>query len=185
MVLNFVDQDFKIWQNVYWFALGGSFPSNFDVAAAALALEANFVTQLLGCLSQDVTYLGLDLRINNAGVSSDASTQNGSTGTLVGGGIPNEVAAIVHWQTANPGGSGRGRSFFTGFRAMDVAGGRVSTVLHGFLGTLAAKLLTSFTNQGITYGLNLLSRKLDTLSPIASYVVDSLVGTQRKRRPIR
>jgi hypothetical protein len=185
IVLSFVDQDFKIWQNIFWFELGGSFPSNFDINAAALAFEANIQTQLLACLSSDVTYLGLDIRINNAGVTSDASTQNGANGAINAGTIPNEVAAIVHWQTAQPGGSGRGRTFFTEFPAIHVAGGRVDPGLNTLMGTLAAKILTSFTNQGITYGLRLLSRKLDTMIPVASFVIDALVGTQRKRRPIR
>jgi hypothetical protein len=185
VVLNFVDQDFKIWQNIFWFELGGTFGPTFDINAAAIALELNISTQLLNCLSQDVTYLGLDLRINNNGVTSDASTQPAANGNIVAGVIPNEVAAIVHWQTATPGGSGRGRTFFTGFPANDVAGGRVNPTLNNLLGLFAAKILTAFVNQGITYGLRLLSRKLDTMIPVASFVIDSLVGTQRKRRPIR
>lgn len=185
VVLNFADADYKIWQNVFWFELGGTFPSNYDVAAAANAVETHILTQLLAALSSDAIYLGLDLRINNGGVSSDAATQSNSAGTGPAGNIPNEVATIVHWQTAQPGGSGRGRTFFTGFAAAEVAGGRVSSAFNSIMGTLAAKILLSFSDQGITWGLRLLSKRLSTMYPIASYVIDSLVGTQRKRRPIR
>jgi len=185
VAFNFQDTSGRVWQNIYWYELGGVFPSNYNISTAAAAVDSHIHTPLLATISSDVGYVGLDLRINNAGVTTDQSTYPALVGTAGTGPIPNEVAAVVHWQTFTPGKSGRGRSFLTGFPAAFVGGGRLVSSAVTVFNAFASQLLTAFTDQGISWGLRLYSRKLNQLIPISSYVTDELVGTQRRRRPPR
>jgi hypothetical protein len=185
VALNFADTGGVRIQNILWYELVGTFGGGYNISTAALALQAHFNTSLLAWLSVDAVYNGLDLRINNNGVSADNSTYPGSLGNAAAGAVPNEVAAIVHWQTAQPGGSGRGRSYWTLFPAANVAGGRVGVTLLGLLNTFAGVVNTSFTDQGISWQLRLHSRLLNQMFPITSFTTDILLGTQRGRRPPR
>ncbi len=185
ITLWFADGGDKVWSNTFWYTIVGPFSPTFDIAAAATSFQSNINTDLLSVLSSDSGYLGLDLRINNNGVSGDSSTFPAAVGTGAAGGIPNEVAAVVHLQTATSGKSGRGRSFWAGFPAADVAGGRVQSAYNTLLSALFTKLMTPITIQGQTWNMCLYSRLLASLLPIASFVVDALVGTQRRRRPRR
>jgi len=182
---NFADTAGVRVQNIFWYELGGSFGGTYDINAAAGALQGHFATQLLAILSSDAVFNGIDVRINNNGVTSDASTYPATSGGAANGAVPNEVAAIVHWQTAQPGGSGRGRSYLTLFPAAYVAGGRLTTTANTNISALATQLKTSFTDQGISWQLRMYSRLLSTMYPISSFVTDILVGTQRRRRPPR
>jgi hypothetical protein len=183
--LNFFDGSGKVWQNILHYTISGSFSGGFDIAAAATAIEAFLTPTLLPTISADVLYLGLDLQINNGGIINDAATFPASAGTGLAGSSPNEVAAIVHWGTATPGRSGEGRLYLAGMPTTFIQGGRVTTAANTVYGNFATKLKTAIVDQGVSYALGVLSRKLDTISPVASFVVDSLVGTQRRRRPKR
>lgn len=185
IVLNYNWQASKTAQNIFWYEMLGAFPSNYDIAAAASSFESSINAHLLSWLSSDVVYSGLDMRLNNNGVIADASTYPSASGTGAAGTIPNEVAAVVHWQTAQPGRSGSGRTFWTYFEADWAAGGRLSSSGRTALSALATNMNTPFTNQGITWQMRLLSRKLDSMFPIASFVIDEVLGTQRRRRPNR
>jgi len=172
-------------ENVLWYELVGTFGGGYDIAAAANALYTHIRTQWLATLSTNVFSNGIDVRINNAGVSSDASVYPADAGTATGDQVPNEVAAVVHWQTANPGGSGRGRSYFTLFPAAFCAGGRLTTAARTAYNALATQIKLPLVDQRISWQLRLNSRTTNQLVPIASFVTDILVGTQRRRRPIR
>ncbi len=185
VVLNCQDSGGVFCKNILWYELVGVFGGGYNIATAANALQAHFQTELLNLLSSDVAFVGLDVRINNAGVSSDVSTYPGLTGNGAAGPVPNEVAAIVHWQTSTPGGSGRGRTYFTLFEADWVAGGRMKTAALTVLNALATKINASFTDQGISWQFRVYSRLLDAMIPVTSFVSDQLVGTQRRRRPTR
>lgn len=185
LVINTLDLSAKTIQNIFWYELIGAFPSNYDANAAAVAVEGAWHTQLLNWMSADALYLGVDVRINNNGVTTDASTFRQDSGSAAAGVIPNEVAAIVHWQTAQPGGSGRGRSFFTLCPAAFSQGGRLSSSGNAILVLLAAALNGPIVNQGISWQLRLYSRTRNEMFPMASHVVDAVFGTQRRRRPIR
>lgn len=182
---NSQDSGGKAWENIWYYELGGTFGPTYNIATAAGAVQAHAQTEYLNCLSADNSFLGIDLRLNNNGVVSDNSTFPGVSGSAATGSAPNEVAAVIHWQTATAGKSGRGRSFMAGMPGAFILGGRLTGPALTAYNALASKLLTAFTDQGITWGLRLLSRKLNVMIPTASFVTDILVGTQRKRRPRR
>lgn len=185
VVINTLDLSAKVIQNIFWYELIGAFPGGFDINAAAIAVEGAWHTQLINWLSSDAIYLGIDVRINNNGVSSDAATYRQDSGAAAAGIIPNEVAAVVHWQSSTPGGSGRGRSFFTLCPAASSGGGRLTPAANAILALLATALKGPIVNQGISWQLRIYSRTMGQMLPIASQVVNPLFGTQRKRRPIR
>jgi hypothetical protein len=95
------------------------------------------------------------------------------------------VAAIVHWQTNQPGKAGRGRSYLSLFPAAYVAGGRLTTAANTAFTAWKAAVNSALVDQGISWQFRHYSRLLDTMYPVASSVVDVLVGTQRRRRPKR
>lgn len=177
--------DFKEWSNPLHYELVGTFGSTYDIQVAANSYNTYIQTEVLAILSSQNLYLGLDIRIYNNGVSSDASVLLQTVGTDITVATPSEVAAVVHWQTAQPGGTGRGRTFWSGMGAVAISGGRVTALFQTHLAALATKLNTPHVDQGISWQLRLNSRKLNTYVPVSSFVVDALVGTQRRRRPRR
>lgn len=186
VTLWFQSPDAKQFSNVLWYELSGSFPSNFNIATFASAVEGHFMTQLLNCLAQNMQYNGLDIEINNAGVTSTSSTFQTAPGTAATfEEQPNEVSALVRWQSSQPGRSGHGRSFMGGIPQAFINSGRLTSAAQGIIGTFASAIITSATNQGITFAYRLLSKKLNSMFPVSSYVVELLVGTQRRRRPRR
>ncbi len=185
VAMNWADTGGVRIQCIFWYELIGAFGGGYNISTAANAVDTHISTTMYTWLSSDAAYNGLDLRINNNGVSADQSTYPATFGSAAAGPVPNEVAAVVHWQTAQPGGSGHGRTFPTLFPSTYVAGGRLTSAALTTLAAWATVMNTPLVDQGISWQLRLYSRKLTAMFPIASFVVDRLVGTQRGRRPPR
>lgn len=180
--LNFVLDGLKPWLNDFWFHLTGTFPGGWNVKNAAIALENHFKTNIMAVMNSNVTFLGTDLLVNNAGVVATATTYTGASGALANNLVPTEVAAIVRMQTAAAGRVGVGRIFVSGLDSSIIDGGRLSAAGLTAFATLATTMQTSVTDQGITYVPAVYSRKGAILYNIVFCAADGPVGTQRNRR---
>lgn len=185
IALNFASADYKIWENIFFYELVGAFPTSFDINAAAASYQALIATPLLATMSADTVYLGLDLRVNNFGVSGDAATNPNFNGSVSATSSPNEVAAIVHLQTATAGGSGRGRSYQSAPALTFITGGRLTSAAITAYNALFAVIQANHTIQTQSWQSRLYSRKTNNMIPITSYTTRALLGTQRRRRPRR
>lgn len=176
------------WQNIAWFDISGSFSSSFDIQAAAASVDTDFEAAFRSCMGVDAFYNGVDLRVNNAGVTDDASTLLSAAGTGVNNSAPPEVSAIIQLRTVTPGKPGRGRIYLGGIDNASTNGGKIDPVFVAVYNILAAKFKTSLAVQGQVWNPCILSRAVaggPLLLPIVNTVLDSVLGTQRRRRPKR
>lgn len=172
----------KNWQNILYYTLNGAFPSNWNIATAAAALDTKFQTKLLAILNTQNFYNGVDLRVNNAGKVSSVSTFPAAAGVGLNNEVPDEVCAVVRLQSDQPGKSGRGRLFLSGMDSGFFDTGRITPTAHGFIQAFATEVQTHMTDQTIDWHAGVYSRALDALHDIVTTSVPVTVATQRRRR---
>lgn len=175
----------KEWSNVLNFLLTGSFPSNFDIAAARVSLEAIYTPLILPFMGIDAKYLGADIFVNNNGVTSSNTNYASTSGGASSDSCPAEVAAIVRTQSAIGGPSGRGRLFLSGIALETVSAGRIGPASLTTMQTFATSLISSRTVQTMAWHPAIHSKRDDDLKAIVQATAETNVGTQRRRRPRR
>jgi hypothetical protein len=184
VAFNFVSNE-KPWQNIIYYTLNGAFPSNWNIATAAAALDAKFETKWRAIMNGQCEYAGVDLRVNNAGIVSTVSTFLSGSGSGSGQPIPDEVAAVVRLQTDQPGKSGRGRLFLSGLDGDGFLDGHFTPTFHTTLQTLGTEIQTHMTDQTIDWHAGVFSRHTASIHDILTTAVPVTTATQRRRRARR
>jgi hypothetical protein len=183
--LNWVSEGIKPYVNDFWFNITGSFPSNWNVANACLAIENHFKTVFCAPMNNEVKFIGTDLLVNNAGIVATSSTYTIVLGTLTNGLTPIEAAVVVRMQSAAAGRTGHGRIFLSGVDNSLIDGGRVGFPIDASLAAIATAMQTSVTDQGVTYHPGVYSRKDNLIYNAVFCSVEVPLGTQRNRRTRR
>lgn len=183
--LNFQSAGVKPWLNDFWFSITGVFPGGWNVNNACIAFENHFKTNMLNVMHTEVSLIGTDLLVNNAGIVATASTYTSLPGVGSTTMTPAEVAAIVRMQAAAAGRTGRGRIYISGLDSSLLLGGRIDPASLSLFSTIATMCQTSVADQGITYHPAVYSRKDNILYNIQYCTAETPVGTQRRRRTRR
>ena len=173
------------WENILYYVLNGAFPSNWNIATAAAALDTKFSTKWTALMNVQCAYEGVDLRVNNAGIVSNVSTFPEVFGSGGGSPIPDEVAAVVRLQTATPGKPGRGRLYLSGLDGDGFVNGRFTPSFHTTLQTLATEIQTHMIDQTVDWHAAVFSRSTDSMHDIVTTSVPLTTATQRRRRARR
>lgn len=129
-------------------------PTQAQALFAALSTGANW-TAVQSRLHLATAFAGVDLRdvsVPNAPIISSTGTAVAGTGT--GGLLPDESAIVVTLRTAFTGPGFRGRMYFSGWDALQVAaGGGIAAALMTALQNWAQGFTSIFAGQGYTWVL--------------------------------
>jgi hypothetical protein len=135
-----------------------------------------------------------DLQIENVtvtsleGASSEQYVRNclsNCSGTNGGAPAPGNATSTISWRTSGIGRSKRGRSYFPGFAESHINDD--DTVNSGqlvSLSALGAAMMSAFLNASSS-SLGVYSRVLNVITPVASFVIENILDTQRRRLPQR
>lgn len=169
-------------QHVFCYRVNGA---GQPTASELASLNAEFVTRVLNPLRtlscNDLTWEALksyDASVVNGAVANLAITSNGQ-GTRPGFSLPGHVAHAIQWDSANRGRSFRGRSYITNLSESDVDGDSVSTAFLNLEANLAGAIIGTYVGGRFTFAVG--SRKLQGSTAVASYKLDPIVDSQRRR----
>jgi hypothetical protein len=171
--------------NVLWYRCTGVASIPYDPAAAALAFDGYFRTVYIGVLSITANFTGVDLSVNLSGVTYSGSWGNISAGTITGDCEPAEVAVILHKTTAQPGRSGRGRTFVGAVPESNTLQSRVAAAAVASYGNISTAIMAVRVNQGLTFTPALKSHKLIAMFDLVAVTMDQVLGHIKHRRPRR
>jgi hypothetical protein len=150
-----------------------------------------------GSFGANVNYSLEAVRITNVDQPDGAqalSTSASRPGITAGEGYPNNVAAVVAWQTGYAGRSRRGRSYLTGIdqdhtdgqnHLTSTAQGEITTGANGFIADLVAlgvDLVIASYYSGVVNGVPQ-PRAMAQITLVTVGAGKSLLATQRRRMP--
>lgn len=147
----------KTAHTVLYGRYAGSFagsPTQAQAIFAALSTGANW-TAIQTRLHTATSFAGVDLRdVNTPNAPLISSTGAPVPGTGTGGLLPDESAIVVTLRTAFTGPGYRGRAYFSGWDALQVAaGGGIAAALMTALQNWAQGFTSVFSGQGYTWVL--------------------------------
>lgn len=184
------DYDPESWYTTFGVDLSAA-AGDYEAAAvgAVTAFENAFQ---LGFLSNQVTIVGIDLRVGQDGPSPlYVRVNRGNKGTSAAEKLPQNCALLLHKGTGRPGRTGRGRMFLPGVldegqvsqvgilsgsqlsNCQDRANTFLSNLEDGSMGAVTATPMVLLHNSGVPGGT--------TPDPVSTLVVDNKISTQRRR----
>lgn len=109
-------------------------------------------------------------------------------GTVAGATAPNNVALVLSQRTGFSGRSFRGRSYYAGVGAAEIADNFISTTFASALTADAASLTSQLNSAGFIWVVASFftggaPRATGVATPINSFIADTRVDTQRRRLP--
>lgn len=145
-------------------------------------------TNLLPVLSDDITLQGADVKNITGSVAQEAevSLVSANAGGDSADSLPSTNAAIVALRTTHVGRTGRGRMFLPGIPESASANSALDpafvTAAVAFLACMAAAFIAGDPPAAVRFDWSVRSRKDDTLYPISTTSVKSIIGTMRSRK---
>lgn len=185
--------------NIFHWLLYDYFEPTQAVADAVMGLIGDCMTvsgnELMGALPTTTTFAKLTVTgLNEEGDAQVVSTDSPLTGTSTGQALPDLVAGVITWRTGLRSRSGRGRSYMPASSEEFASGNGPSTDAIDAYQAFADAMLETFNTA--TGALIVVSRyttdpdthlpvKRDIVlkNPIVSGTINTMWGTQRKRRP--
>jgi len=181
----------QICENVFHWLFPAD-PSIADAQALGAAIVAWYPANLSSVQASSVLFNRIKFTnlTSATAFSFEYTTGLPLAGSLPGAIMPNNVALVVKWTTANRGRSFRGRTYHLGLDETNVGG---SSVVAGY----ATSLTTAYTNYRTlvvvpqptlvvaSFFSNNAPRATATLTPIIGESVETVIDSQRRRLPGR
>lgn|SRR5690348_8917302 len=128
----------------------------------------------------------VDLTTQTSGAYDTGVT--GMSGTASGEALPNNVAALISWGTANRGKSFRGRTYIGGLASTDFTQNQLNDAAQSALADAGNSLKTSVDDGGyelgiVSYCSNKVWRTAGIFTPVVSLTAEKKLRSQRRRMP--
>ena len=104
-------------------------------------------------------------------------------GTYTGVALPSNCAAVISWKTPYASRKQRGRNYLFGLGNQAAVGSVFTNGALVTFGNAASAILGFFNTIGLTVGLTVYSRTAGSQVFVQTYLIDSIVDTQRRRLP--
>ena len=171
--------------NVSYWRQQGSFDDDVTEALAlAHSIDDVIGAAMIEVLPADCTYFGTTVRISTSGVINEGfDGTNGGSGNVAGESLPDYAAVIIRKRTAVGGRRGRGR-YFIGCvpEASQDTGKILPGATTSSYNVIATAYQTPLSNPNGVWEPCHYSRADDTLVLVTGCLVQSILGTQRRRR---
>jgi hypothetical protein len=190
-VVEMVMDDGSIVQNVFWYLANFiANQSNATVLGALNGAIETFYSEVVGFIADSITYNPFSAQTmtwNETDQSWQVSTDLGQTSwdepnTSIDEPFPNQMAAVVVAPTLRP--KVRGRKFLPGFTENTGNAGILSAAAQTALGLFGAGYVDDVEIDVDNILQPGAASTIDgAFRPFQSYVVNSIMGTQRRRKP--
>lgn len=182
LVVRGTNSNGKPLNNVFHFSLTVTLTQ--AVADIYSGIMAGYYGNIMGATIDTVQYddcVVTDLRTD--GAPQFVSTSGFPlVGLDSGDELPEQLAALISWNTAFRGRSGRGRTYFGGFDEADNTAGQVDTGLLASLASFAGDLMADAPAWGIVSRYHGGARRVNGLfQPITGFHIGTIWATQRRR----
>jgi hypothetical protein len=182
----------QIYEMTFGYANSGAPVSAADLLSLATAWVTEAQTDLLACLSEDITFTSVRVADASGGVlATQIATVTGGTGTVTAHAYPGPVAASILRNTNFRGQHGRGRismpgvplTFVTPATDPNALNSTAVTAYTALIGVLANRITASqvwspFLLTRPVPGSPLVTRG----ALITAWLVDTILGSARRRK---